>query len=153
MDARWVRRAEALQLIGQAAQPFVLLGALVTFGLSEWHKSTERSIELSRPYYEKQLDLYLESARVAARLAALKKDDPSYPETVNRFWELYWGELAFVESESVERLMVEICRTYVSPENKSRCTSSPDSHQGQALALAHHESQEIRRRWTGGFWP
>jgi hypothetical protein len=162
MNALWTQRLENLKLIGAAAQPLVLIGALLTFVYTERQKSIDRINELSRPYYVKQLDLYLESARVTARLAAMKKDDPGYQETVNRFWELYWGELAFVESrpqdrekfadgKSVEELMVGICREYVSPDNPGKCTSTENSPQARAIALAHHESEEIRSRWSDGF--
>jgi len=92
--------------------------------------------------------------------------------TEARFWELYWGELAFVESTvseeerggpkpSVERLMVEFCHHYFSPE---RCVKGgsqgpdPNAKSGfvkllgapgetEAIDLARHASEEIRHEW------
>jgi hypothetical protein len=56
--------------------------------------------ELERPYEEKKLALYLDAARVLAHLAA--SPDVDNKKTEARFWELYWGELAFVETEVAE---------------------------------------------------
>ena len=78
--------------------------------------------ELERPYLEKKLALYLDAARVLAHLA--NSPDVDRATTEARFWELYWGELAFVESrtedekenkdvgKSVESLMVNFCREF-----------------------------------------
>jgi hypothetical protein len=43
--------------------------------------------------------------------------------TEARFWELYWGELALVESEEVQGLMVQFCQGYFDP---ARCTTSDE---------------------------
>lgn len=51
-------------------------------------------MELQRPYQEKKLNLYLDAARVLAHLATSPSVDKENMEA--RFWELYWGELAFV---------------------------------------------------------
>ena len=53
--------------------------------------------ELEAPYQERKLALYLDAARVLAHLAA--SPDVDKEKTEARFWELYWGELAFVESQ------------------------------------------------------
>jgi hypothetical protein len=119
-------------------------------------------LELARPYEEKKLALYLDAARVLAHLAA--SPDVDKEKTEARFWELYWGELAFVESEfkdeasgqnkpSVERLMVEFCHTYFSPE---KCTAQGGPGGAQksqrtpieaaAIEMAHQASREIRDR-------
>ena len=56
--------------------------------------------ELRKPYDEKQLNLYIEAARVVADLATLPEGEERQKAT-QRFWELYWGELAFVEFYAV----------------------------------------------------
>jgi hypothetical protein len=120
--------------------------------------------ELQRPYEEKKLDLYLDAARVLAHLATSPGVDTERTET--RFWELYWGELAFVESTaadedtggprpSVERLMVAFCQQYFGDE---RCSDQAGAagaappktaRQGkrQAIEMARQASKEIRDRW------
>ena len=92
---------------------------------------------------------------VAAHLAA----NPATPEReklVARFWELYWGELAFVESrsgasegppnQSIEALMVEVCKTYVSAAEPEKCHAT-NASLGAALALSHRASDEIQKAW------
>ena len=126
--------------------------------------------ELQRPYQEKKLNLYLDASRVLAHLAAAPDVDKDATEA--RFWELYWGELAFVESTvsdeerggpkpSVERLMVLFCHQYFTPQ---RCVKGgsggpgPNSASGiikltgapgevEAIDLARHASKEIRDEW------
>jgi len=109
----WRELATDLRLVGEAIQPVaIIVGgilALLTYMSSVSHERYAREsdakqarLERARPYYEKQLSLYLDAARVAAHLAA----NPATPERdklVARFWELYWGELAFVESRSTGR--------------------------------------------------
>jgi hypothetical protein len=55
-------------------------------------------IELQKPYQVKKLQLYLDAARVLAHLASSPSVEKEKSEA--RFWELYWGELAFVESRT-----------------------------------------------------
>lgn len=68
-----------------------------------------------RPFLEKQLEFYFEIVRITAKLATLENDDiadngpgceQSRTWAYRRFWELYWGELAIVESQAVARAMV-----------------------------------------------
>ena len=59
--------------------------------------------ELEAPYQEKKLAVYLDAARVLAHLAATPDLDKEKTEA--RFWELYWGELAFVEFEPRIRMV------------------------------------------------
>lgn len=118
--------------------------------------------ELQRPYEERKLNLYLDAARVLAHLASSPSVDKENSEA--RFWELYWGELAFVESRteeersrsspSVERLMVQFCHQYFTPD---RCTTgvggggaAKDSRtptERAAIEMARGASQEIRNQW------
>lgn len=63
-----------------------------------------RRIEATRPFLETQLKLYSEATRVCARIASSASPDP---DSVARFWELYWGELALVENREVETAMVD----------------------------------------------
>lgn len=124
--------------------------------LIEQNDRAKRELEL--PYDEKKLSLYLDAARVLAHLASSPSVDKEATEA--RFWELYWGELAFVESQtadeesggpkpSVERLMVEFCNQYFEP---SRCTSANAGNQARvgeaaAIRMARQASKEIRKRW------
>lgn len=55
------------------------------------------SRESRRPFLDRQLTLYEEATRTAAVLAT--SEDPTEVEAAEeRFWQLYWGELALVEN-------------------------------------------------------
>jgi hypothetical protein len=136
----------------------VVAGVATAVGTFVYHSKEERSRaieqerhtreqlenvgrELQRPYREKQLNLYLDAARVLAHLATSPSVDQEKNEA--RFWELYWGELAFVESKteeegkigpegkvgpspSVERFMVQFCHQYFS-SSPERCSAKAPS--------------------------
>ncbi|MGH6925186.1 MAG: hypothetical protein ACRED5_15750 [Propylenella sp.] len=133
---------------------FTIVWAATTFRHQVLTEAEATRRELSRPYAEKQLDLYLDAARVVAHLAAAAPDSPDRAATETRFWELYWGELAFVESRtrdeaaggppSVERLMVEFCNQHFAPQ---KCNSSAGPGLPAAINLARQASDEVRRRW------
>ena len=67
---------------------FTIVWAATTFRHQVYTEAESRRRELSRPYAEKQLDLYLDAARVKARLAATDPDSPGRKEAEARFWEL-----------------------------------------------------------------
>lgn len=159
MKVKWEQLAKDSKTIGDAFQPLVLIvsaiTAAVTFVVSEQNKAEDRAREArdraearSLPFYQKQLDIYAEAARVSARLASIPESDPAYPAVVGRFWELYWGDLSFVESSDVAARMVNICRTYVSARNPQRCTTRDEAGQGLAIDLARQAAQEIKARWA-----
>jgi hypothetical protein len=61
--------------------------------------------EAKKPFYEQQLSLYLEATNVASRISdPISADDRK--AAIVRFWQLYWGPLALVESLEVEQAMV-----------------------------------------------
>ena len=111
--------------------------------------------ELQRPYQEKQLSIYVDATRVVAHLAASPTVDKEANEA--RFWELYWGDLAFVESPAVEGLMVTFCHAYF--DDPARCETAipnPDEvakhralrKENIAIDLAREASKEIAERWA-----
>jgi hypothetical protein len=105
--------------------------------------------ELARPYDEKQLGLYLEASKIIADLATLPEGDER-KKAEQRFWELYWGELTFVESrmdgvegeKSVEGMMVKFCEQ-VYPKEKCHSALSNDARLVAAVNFAHKASDEI----------
>ncbi len=56
--------------------------------------------ESQKPFLDQQFKLYTEATTVAAKIA-IRGPDRTRNE-VQRFWELYWGELSMVESRQVE---------------------------------------------------
>lgn len=104
--------------------------------------SEARRIEATRPFLEKQLDLYAEAARVCARIASAHDG----ADTVARFWELYWGELALVENREVEAKMVRFGQALqYMPEDRSELR-----HRALELAAACRAS--LARSWGVDAW-
>jgi hypothetical protein len=158
MNAKWARLIGNLKTVSEALEPLVVIvsaiTAVVTFSVSELYKAEDRDQEIldraearSLPFYEKQLDIYAEAARITARLATTPESDPSRPALVERFWELYWGDLNLVESSDIAAKMDNICRAYVSAKNPERCTMTDKPGEGLALDLANQAAREIKARW------
>ena len=104
--------------------------------------SEARRIEATRPFLEKQLDLYAEAARVCARIASAHDGAGA----VARFWELYWGELALVENREVEAKMVRFGQALqYMPEDRSELR-----HRALELAAACRAS--LARSWGVDVW-
>jgi len=125
------------------AQSLTIVLALGAALFSYWTYWDTRTRELRKPYDEKKLALYLEAARVAAHLTASPTAQDA-AQTGIRFWELYWGELAFVESREIAGGMVAICEKLFA---KERCHQNTDSNIGSAISLSHQASREIRDSW------
>ena len=107
---------EALKLVGA-------LGALLSFAWGVWvwrdqsirqlrqqqsenlRLAESRRIEATKPFLERQLKLYTEATQVAGVLAT-SSDANAIAKATERFWQLYWGELALVENREVEGAMV-----------------------------------------------
>jgi hypothetical protein len=129
---------------------FTIIWAATTFRHQVATEAEDRRLALSGPYAEKQLDLYLDAARVVAHLAT-SPDSPDRAATETRFWELYWGELAFVESRSdgagsnpsVESLMAAFCKGYFDPALCGHTEPKVDA----AFKLSHLASLEIQQHW------
>jgi hypothetical protein len=143
---------ETVTFIASIIQPLVIvlggLWAIFTFLAQQESEIEAARRELQRPYYEKQLALYLDASRVVAHLAR-RPTGPEKEALEARYWELYWGELAFVESPEVERLMVSFCKEYFGDELE--CHSGPEGAEDLpkvAIDLARQTSGEVRGRWT-----
>jgi hypothetical protein len=63
--------------------------------------------ESQKPFLQEQLRLYLEITKIVAQVSVIK-DLKDHPEIVQRFWELYWGELSIVETPEIEAQMKRI---------------------------------------------
>jgi hypothetical protein len=113
-----------------------------------------------KPFLERQLQFYFEAVKVTAKLATLPPSlgdkgpgaEESYGWAYRRFWELYWGELAVVESQEIAGAMVRFGRSL---EDLTTCRSTPDAACGDkqallqqlSLALAGEIRKSIERGW------
>jgi hypothetical protein len=104
-----------------------------------------RNRELQKPYAEKKLEFYTDAARVLAHLASspsVKKE-----ETESQFWELFWGELPFVESEKIKDSMEMFCNAYFAD---ARCSKAAAEGMPKiAKNMSEQASAETRATWTG----
>ena len=114
------------------------LGGLLFGG---WKYIQTTRLEAQRPFLEYQLELYKETARVAVGIATSGPQRQS--ELKRRFEELYWGELALVESRSVEAAMVQF--------RKALKLDSADL-KPKALDLAHALRQSLAQSWQNAAW-
>jgi hypothetical protein len=111
--------------------------------------ANDRVIELKReaakPFWDRQLALYLDAAESAAVIATTA-DEAKRKLATERFWVLYWGPLAAVEDVSstqlplpeVEAAMVRFGRLIGGTPPKSR-----DELSRAALELAHAIRREV----------
>ena len=88
----------------------------VLFGIYQYTDSQQNSLE--REYQLKKIDrqeqafeekaaLYKETRQILSFLSTNEEFESSFFKSKeNRFWELYWGDLAAVESSEIESLMI-----------------------------------------------
>jgi len=129
-----------------------LIGAVGSFvwGVFVWRRTQkERHVnakrEARKPFLDKQLLLYSEVTAVTSRIATLS-DGEDLKKCKQRFWELYWGELAMVENKRVEDAMVKFGRALI--ENPSGQVSL----QQLSLQLADCCRHSLAKSWGAKAW-
>jgi hypothetical protein len=103
-----------------------------------------RKIEATKPFLERQLLLYSEATNIAAQVAT-KGDSEAGKKAQNRFWELYWGELALVENRKVETAMKRMGDALL------RNASTQELEQA-SLAIAHACRESLDKSWGIKAW-
>ena len=79
---------------------------VVQFSANQKARLAQAETEARKPYLERQLQLYADASRAAATLATAS-DPKTLAEARQRFFQLYWGELAMVEDLAVDKAMHE----------------------------------------------
>jgi hypothetical protein len=69
------------------------------------NNSRSQLLDAQQPFLQKQLDLYFLTVQVTGRIVTLPRDSEAWKENDQRFWQLYWSELAMVESIDVQTAM------------------------------------------------
>ncbi len=135
----------------QGIKTLSILGAVATFawGVFQFNANSRRQaetrrIEATKPFLDRQLELYTDATQAAATLATTL--DPAQRETAaNRFWELYWGELALVEDKRVEAAMVRL--------GKAIGRNAPQEElKPLSLGLAHAARESLADSWGVKDW-
>jgi hypothetical protein len=107
-------------------------------------ESRTRLIEAQKPFLDKQLALYFETAQVVGRLVT-EGDGLEWGKDRARFEELYWSELAMVEHAEVASAMVEFRQVL------EQLHGSPPPNRGDllrvALGVAHSLRKGVEESW------
>lgn len=139
-----------------------VLGAILSFGWGIWtwkenaeqerraaaHEAARvaetRRVEATKPFLDRQLTLYTEASQVAAIIATSDRA-PERQKAIDRFWRLYWGELALVEDRDVEAAMVAM-------GSALNASGSRDELRHLSLRLAHACRTSLDRSWGINAW-
>src|SRR5262249_21218775 len=97
-----------------------------------------------QPFLERQLGLFQETTQTVAFLAT-HSDSPDRAKRLERFWQLYWGELALVEHGQVESAMVDF---------GTALSSGADQKELQQLSLevTYACRDELAESWQEPSW-
>ncbi len=118
-----------------------LAAVLAGVPLGLWKYLDTAGKNLRKPFWERQLALYVEATSAAATLAS-SSDIEMKSAAEATFWRLYFGPLAIVEDEGVEAAMVKL----------GRCLQLQDYDKGEleklSLALAHACRDSIGNTWS-----
>ena len=112
--------------------------------------SATRRIEAQKPFLQKQLDLYYETVQVAGKLATLKPDEAEWQSAKQRFYMLFWSELALVESGRVAAAMVHFREVLNGYEPKPAEAGSANDLRNASISLSHAIRDDIKDLWNAG---
>lgn len=78
-----------------------------------------RKLEAQRPFLQKKLDIYFETAHVSGRLTEIDLSPISqeWKDNANRFWELRWSELEMVGDAGIREAARRVGEQIVEVEN------------------------------------
>ena len=117
---------------------------VIQFTASQAQQAETRRIEATKPFLERQLAMYTEATRLASTIATTS-DEKKKAEALDRYWSLYWGELALVEDARVEGAMVKFGEAL-------NAKADPEKIRNLALALAHTCRDSLAASWGVPAW-
>ena len=115
-------------------------------------QSLEREYELKRlerqeKRFEEKAALYKETRQLLSFLSTNdSKTSDIYETKRNKFWELYWGDLASVETHPIESLMVQFGNKLDQIKNEkdeAKINSIKNELQQISLSFAHQTKKEL----------
>jgi hypothetical protein len=111
--------------------------------------ATTRRIEAQKPFLQKQLELYFETAQIVGRLVTMKPGSADWDTLERRYWALYWSELSMVEHHVVEEAMVKFGAALSdykeAPDNRDKIRALNNA----AYQLAHAIRTGVESAWSG----
>jgi len=87
--------------------------------LNSEHANLTRRIEATKPFLDRQLELYTAATHFAATLAT-SEDPGEIQDATRHFLQLYSGELALVENRDVATAMDNFFRALPTPEDRMK---------------------------------
>jgi hypothetical protein len=114
--------------------------SLITYLLGRKDQAKTAAIEAKKPFNEKRLDRYIQAVFAAATIAT-STNQAEIDSAKQRFWNLYWGELALFEDRNVESAMVKLGEALESGR-------AGHDLRGLALALAHACRDSLGDSWS-----
>lgn len=128
----------------------------VLFGIYQYTdsqaKSLEREYQLKRlerneRAFEEKVSIYNETRQIMSYLST-NSDIKSkvFEAKTNRFWELYWGDLAAVESIEMEGLMISFGNYLTQLQNSSELEREVIFNELKliSLSLSHQTKEELK---------
>jgi hypothetical protein len=139
---------ERIEQILKTAGALVAVAGFV-WGVYQYFDNRDRElenaqVEARRPFLDRQMTLYTDATRAVA-LIATSEDAAERANAEQRFWELYWGELALVEDSRVEAAMVAFKNGLVGKAGQPKM-------QQLSLDLAHACRDSLAEAWGVELW-
>jgi hypothetical protein len=108
-----------------------------------------RRIEVRQPFLNKQLELYFKAASVVGNFAKIKPNTEEWKKNESDFWELYWSELSIVESNQVEKAMINVGEALKSYKADPINDKKKEELNDRIYELAHAIRDSIKQGWRG----
>lgn len=103
---------------------------------------TSSTVQSRRPFFDNQLAIYRQAIQTVQVLATSEsRTDAEWKNTQRKFYQLYWGEMGFVENAAVASAMIEIDRCL----QGSSCGKS--DLERLSLNLAHACRDSVAASW------
>ena len=112
-----------------------------------------REKEFRKSYWDRQMSLYFDATQAASQVASLPSDDAAREKALQRFWELYWGQMVVVESKCercdvVDQAMIRFGHCLTQPgSDKPKETCDYAELQQRAFGLGKACRDSIGASW------
>jgi hypothetical protein len=148
-------RKETGETLIKWVSALVAVGGLVwgvtSFLITSRIQAETQQLEARKPFLERQLTLYTEATQNAAILAT-SSDADAIEQASQRFWELYWGELAMVENGGLNAKEGGVESAMVAFGQCLNKACSQAELQPLALRLAHACRDSLAVSWGVQDW-
>jgi hypothetical protein len=95
-------------------------------GVWVWHTYPEsKEKDFRTAYWDRQMSLFFEATQAAAQIATLSNEDERRSGAINKFWELYWGQMIVIETKNEEdpvaQAMMDFGKCLIEPGEQAPC--------------------------------